>query len=107
MIHIQYNKLLQFPAIYFLVGDFAILFSGEFFQVDQGRLTFERLDLLVSIHLPSKFELLHTSESLLLRSDLFKSYRICLSFDFGRIAVVSFRLVHNYLLFARFIGFFL
>jgi len=28
------------------------LFSlfGEFFQADQGRLTFERLDLLVSVH---------------------------------------------------------
>ena len=45
-------------AIYFLVGDFAIFFLfREFFQADQGRLTFERLDLLVSFRLPSKSEL--------------------------------------------------
>jgi len=39
-------------AIYFLVGDFVILFSFscEFFQADQGRLTFERLGLLASLH---------------------------------------------------------
>ena len=44
--------------IYFLVGDFAIFFLFcEFFQADQGRLTFERLDSLVSFHLPSKSEL--------------------------------------------------
>ena len=37
-------------AIYFLVGDFAILFLfREFFQADQGRLTFERLDFIVSL----------------------------------------------------------
>ena len=37
-------------AIYFLVSDFAIFFLfHEFFQDDQGRLTFERLGLLVSI----------------------------------------------------------
>ena len=38
-------------AIYFLVGDFAILFSFscEFFQADQVRLTLERLGLLVSL----------------------------------------------------------
>ena len=45
-------------ATYFLVGDFAIFFFFcEFFQADQGRLTFERLDLLVSLRLPSKSEL--------------------------------------------------
>ena len=46
-------------AIYFLVGDFAILFSFscEFFQADQGCLTFERLGLLLSLRLPSKSEL--------------------------------------------------
>ena len=45
-------------AIYFLVGDFAIFFlSCEFFQGDQGYLTFERLDSLVSFRLPSKSEL--------------------------------------------------
>jgi hypothetical protein len=32
----------------FPVGDFAIFFFGEFFQADQGHLTFEQLDLLVS-----------------------------------------------------------
>ena len=38
-------------AIYFFVGDFAILFLfREFFQADQGCLTFERLGLLVSLH---------------------------------------------------------
>ena len=43
------NKTLLL-AIYFLVGDFAILFLfREFFQADQGRLTLERLDLLVSL----------------------------------------------------------
>ena len=45
-------------AIYFLVGDFAILFLfREFFQADQECLTFERLGLLVSLRLPSKSEL--------------------------------------------------
>ena len=44
-------------AIYFSVGGFAILFFCKFFRVDQGRLTFERLDLLVSFRLPSKSEL--------------------------------------------------
>ena len=45
-------------AIYFLVGDFAVsFFFCEFFQADQGRLTFERLGLLVSFRLPSKSEL--------------------------------------------------
>ena len=46
-------------AIYFLVGNFAtpFSFSYEFFQADQGRLTFERLGLLVSLYLPSKSEL--------------------------------------------------
>ena len=46
-------------AIYFLVGDFAIFFSFscEFFQADQGRLTFEQLGLLVSLRFPSKSEL--------------------------------------------------
>jgi hypothetical protein len=45
------NKLTLLLAIYFLVGDFATLFSlfREFFQTDQGRLTFERLGLLVSV----------------------------------------------------------
>ena len=44
------NKTLLL-AIYFLVNDFAIFFLfHEFFQADQGRLTFERLGLLVSIH---------------------------------------------------------
>ena len=42
-------------AIYFSVSDFAIFFFfREFFQADQGRLTFERLGLLVSFRLPSK-----------------------------------------------------
>ena len=36
--------------IYFLVGDFAtLLFFREFFQANQGCLTFERLGLLVSL----------------------------------------------------------
>ena len=48
MIHIQYNKFYNSFALFF--GDFAfsLLFFDEFFQVDQGRLTFERFDLLVS-----------------------------------------------------------
>ena len=51
------NKTLLL-AIYFLAGDFAIfLFFREFFQADQGRLTFERLGLLVNFLLPSKSEL--------------------------------------------------
>ena len=51
------NKTLLL-AIYFLVGDFAILFLfREFFQADQGCLTFERLGLLVSLRLLSKSEL--------------------------------------------------
>ena len=54
---------------------FSFLFD-EFFRVDQGRLTFERLYLLVSFRLPSKSELYLPDASLWLRSDLFKSYRI-------------------------------
>ena len=52
------NKQTLLLAIYFLVGDFAIFFLfGEFFRADQGRLTFERLGLLVSFHLSNKPEL--------------------------------------------------
>ena len=53
------NKKTLLLAIYFLVGDFATLFSlfYEFFQADQGHLTFERLGLPVSLRLPSKSEL--------------------------------------------------
>ena len=76
------NKPYFLPAIYFTVGGFVIFFFCEFFRVDQRRLTFERLDLLVSFHLPSKSELQLPDASLLLRSDLFKSYRIILGFDF-------------------------
>ena len=44
------NKQSLLLAIYFLVGDFAILFLfREFFQADQECLTFERLGLLVSV----------------------------------------------------------
>ena len=44
------NKQTLLLAIYFLVGDFAILFLfREFFQANQGRLTFERLGLQVSV----------------------------------------------------------
>ena len=74
------NKSYFFLAIYFSVGDFAIFFLGKFFQVDQGRLTFERLDLLVSFHLPSKSKLSSTDVSLLLHLDLLKSYRIIYRF---------------------------
>ena len=36
------NKQILLLVIYFLVGDFAIFFLfREFFQADQGRLTFE------------------------------------------------------------------
>ena len=51
------NKKNLLLAIYFLVGDFAIFSFPEFFQADQGRLTFEQLGLLVSFCLPSKFEI--------------------------------------------------
>ena len=44
----QINKPYFLLAIYFSVGGFAIFFFCEFFRDDQGRLTFERLDLLVS-----------------------------------------------------------
>ena len=67
------------PAIYFIVGGFAIFFLCEFFRVDQGHLTFEQLDMLISFCLPSKSELQLPGASLLLRSDLFKSYRIIFS----------------------------
>ena len=69
------NKQTLLVAIYFLIGDFATLFSffREFFQADQGRLTFERLGLLVSLRLPSKSELLAS----------------------GRIVVASFRSIQN------------
>ena len=42
---------------------------------------------------------------MLLRSDLFKSYRIHLGFDFGRIAVFSSRFIHKLSISARFVGF--
>ena len=71
------------------------LFLCEFFQANQGRLTFERLGLLVSLHLRSKSELLLPGASLWLRSNLFKIYRIYLSFDLGRIAVFLFRSIHK------------
>ena len=52
------NKQIILLAIYFLVDDFATFFLfREFFQADQGRLTFERLGLLVSLRLSSKSEL--------------------------------------------------
>ena len=53
------NQQTLLLTIYFLVGDFATLFSlfREFFQADQGCLTFERLGLLVSLRLPSKSKL--------------------------------------------------
>ena len=40
------NKQTLLLVIYFLVGDLTTLFSlfREFFQADQGRLTFEQLD---------------------------------------------------------------
>ena len=41
------QTLYNFLALYFF-GDFATILFDEFFQVDQGRLTFERLDLLVN-----------------------------------------------------------
>ena len=82
------------------------LFSfSEIFLADQGRLTFEQLGLLVSFRLPSKSELYLPGASLSLCSDLFKIYRIYLSFDLGRIAVFSSRFIHNLLIFARYIGF--
>ena len=44
------NKQILLLAIYFLVDDFATFFLfREFFQADQGHLTFERLGLLVSV----------------------------------------------------------
>ena len=70
-------------------------FFREFFQADQGRLTFEQLGLLVSFRLPSKSELQLPGASLWLRSDLFKIYQIYLNFDLGRIAVFSFRFIHK------------
>ena len=89
------NKLYFFLAIYFSVGGFAIFIFCEFFRDDQGRLTFERLDLLVSFHLPNKSKLQLSGASLLLRLDLFKNYRIHLDFDLWCIAVFSSRFIHN------------
>ena len=69
------NKQILLLAIYFLVGDFAIFFlSCEFFQADQGCLTFEQLGLLVSLRLPSKSELLLPDSSLFSCLDLFTNY---------------------------------
>ena len=44
-------------------------------------------------------------ESLWLHSNLFKSYRVYLGFDFGRIVVFSSRFIHNLSISARFVGF--
>ena len=51
--------------------------------------------MLVSLRLPSISELYLPGASLWLRSDLFKIYQIYLSFDLERIAVFSFRSIHN------------
>ena len=48
LIHIQYNKLYNSFALFRRLHLFFSFFD-EFFQVDQGRLTFERLGLLVSL----------------------------------------------------------
>ena len=47
LIHIQYNKFYNFFVLFRWLRLFFSFFD-EFFQVNQGRLTFERLDLLVS-----------------------------------------------------------
>ena len=43
------QQTLQFLCTFSATSPFLSFFE-EFFQVDQGRLTFERLDLLVSFH---------------------------------------------------------
>jgi len=55
LIHIQSNKHLQFPCNLLSRQRLHYFPFCEFFRADQERLTFERLDLLVSVRLPSKF----------------------------------------------------
>ena len=69
------NKLYFFPCKLLFSRRHRYFFFCEFFRVDQGRLTFERLDLLVSFHLPSKSEIQLPGASLFSRLDLFISYR--------------------------------
>ena len=69
------NSIFYLQFTFRRLRHFSFLF-GEFFRVDQGRLTFERLDLLVNFRLSSKSELQLPGASLSLRSDLIKSYRI-------------------------------
>jgi len=52
----QTNSTFYLQFIFRGLHHLSFLF-GEFFRVDQGRLTFKRLDLLVSFRLPSKSEL--------------------------------------------------
>jgi len=51
------NKTLQFSNNLLSSQRFRYFLFREFFRVDRGRLTFERLDLLVSFCLPNKSEL--------------------------------------------------
>jgi len=79
LIHIQYNKSLQFPAALFFFSATSPPFLCDFFRADQERLTFERLGLLESF----RFYRLNLSFSstgalLLLRLDLFTIYQYLL-----------------------------
>ena len=52
----QTNSIFYLQFTFRRLRHFSFLF-GEFFRVDQGRITFERLDLLVSFRLLNKSEL--------------------------------------------------
>ena len=72
--HDQSNNSIFYLQFTFSATSPLLFFFDEFFRVDQGRITFERLDLLVSFRLPNKSEPQLPGASLWLRSDLFKSY---------------------------------
>ena len=54
--HDQSNNSIFYLQFTFSATSPLLFFFDEFFQVDQGRITFERLDLLVSFRLPNKSE---------------------------------------------------
>ena len=89
------QKKLQFLCIFRRLRLFSSFFD-EFFQVDQGRLTFERLDLLVSFH----FYRVYLSFSYRAhRCGFVQIYSKVIEFiqalTSGRIAVISSRFIHQ------------
>ena len=104
LIHIQYNNSLSRNLLSYRRLRY-FLFSVSSFKLIKDVSHLSDLICWQVFILPSKSELQLPGASLLLRSDLFNSCRICLGFDLWHIAVFSSRFIHNSSIFARFIGF--